>query len=320
VNIPFNTPIKPADLFSNNDAKGRVARLFHFPLVRIVVIAIFLAPVMALNGLVVLQVIEQVTEPLATRIDVIRMILTMPLLLISYRLYCQFFEKRKAAEISLAGSGTEWSVGFLVATILVALFVGFISVFGSFEILEYRSAWILLKNILAFGMGSLLQELILLCILFRLVEEFAGTWVAILVSLLIFAFAHIANPNQTLGSALFLVLSSIVLIAPFILTRRIWLSWGFHAGWNFMQAGVFGMANSGIMFPGWMVTQVGGAEWLTGGAIGLEASYPALIADMSIGLVVLWFAIKAGKFVKPRWRRTVSELSTEADTNFRGKG
>ena len=304
--IPFNTTIKPTDLFSKSLPRGKMTRLLHFPLTRFVVIALFLLPVMGFNALVVFQVIEQLEEPLATNIDILRMIITIPLLLMSYGLYCRVFEKREAVEISVPGAGREWSVGFLVATSLVVLFVGFISVFGSFEILEYRPARILLKNILAFGIGSLLQELILLCILFRLVEEFAGTWIALAISLLIFAFAHMANPNQTLGSALFLVLSSIVLIAPFILTRRIWVSWGFHAGWNFMQAGVFGMANSGIMFPGWMVTQVGGPEWLTGGGIGLEGSYLAVIADLGIGLLVLFAAIKIGNIVNPRWKRMTS--------------
>ena len=304
--IPFNTAIKPADHYSNFSPNGKIARLFHFPMMRIFVFALFLLPFFAFNALMVLFVIERFEEPLANNIDILRMIIAIPFLLISYGLYCRFFEKREAVEISVPGAGREWAVGFLVATSLVVLFVGLISVFGSFEILEYRPAGILVKNILVFGMGALLQELILLCILFRLVEEFAGTWVALVTSLLIFAFVHIANPNQTLGSATFLVLSSIVMIAPFILTRRIWVSWGFHAGWNFMQAGVFGMANSGILFPGWMVTQVGGAQWLTGGAIGLEASYLAVAADMGIGLLVIFVAIKAGKIVKPRWIKTTS--------------
>jgi len=306
VTIPFKTTIKPTDHFSNYLPKGKIARLFHFPLMRVFIFALFLLPLFAFNALVVYQVIEQVEEPLATNIDILRMIVSIPLLLMSYGLYCRVFEKRKAVEVSVAGAGREWTIGFLVATSLVVLFVGLISVFGSFEILEYRPARILLKNILAFGIGSLFQELILLCIVFRLVEEFAGTWMALVTSLLLFAFAHIANPNQTLGSVTFLVLSSIVMIAPFILTRRIWLSWGLHAGWNFMQAGVFGMANSGILFPGWMVTKIGGAEWLTGGAVGLEASYPALLADISIGLLVLFAAIKAGKIIKPRWKRTTA--------------
>jgi membrane protease YdiL (CAAX protease family) len=301
--IPFKADIEPTDLFSKSVPYRRAARIFQFPLVRFVVVALFLLPVFACNALVVFFVIEQVEEPLASNVDIVRMALTIPLLLLSYGLYCRTFEKRKALEISTPGAGKESTVGFLVATTLVVLHVALISIFGSFEIVEYRPPSILLKNILLFGMGSLFQDLILLGVLFRLVEEFAGTWVALAVSLVIFGFAHLANPNQTPVTAIFLVLSSIFLIAPFILTRRIWLSWGIHAGWNFMQAGVFGMANSGILFPGWMVTQVGGAEWLTGGAIGLEGSYLASAIDLSIGLLILFVAINAGKIVEPRWKR-----------------
>jgi len=299
----YRRDIQADSLYSQFSPKGNIARLLHFPLARFVVILAFLVPFILINAFVVFQVIEQTEEPLATNIDIVRMLFMIPFLLFSYGWYCRVYEKRKALEISLPGSIREWMSGFIIATSLVVLFVAMISVFGSFEILEFRPAGILIKNILAFGGGALLQDLILLCIVFRLVEEYAGTWVALVASLLIFSFAHIANPNQTLGSVVFLILSSIVIIAPFILTRRIWVSWGFHAGWNFMQAGVFGMPNSGIQFPGWMVTQVDGPGWLTGGAIGLEASYTALGADLAIGLVLLFVAIKTGKIVKPHWKR-----------------
>jgi membrane protease YdiL (CAAX protease family) len=298
------TAIAPGDLFSRFSPRRRLSRLFHFPLARVFVIALFLVPVFALNAILVFQVIEQVGEPLATHIDTVRTLFMIPLLLLSYSLYCRYFENRRALEISLPGGGREWAAGFLAATTLVVLFVALISVFGSFEIQEYRPAGILLTNFLAFSAGSLLQDLILVCVVFRLVEEYAGTWIALLVSLVIFALAHAGNPNQTLVTTAFLAFSSLVLVAPFILTRRLWLGWGFHAGWNFMQAGVFGMANSGIQVPGWMMTAAEGPGWLTGGAVGLEAAYPALIIDTAIGIVLLLLAIRAGKLVEPSWRST----------------
>ena len=307
MNTTHPTAIMPSDLFSRAAPRGRLARLFHFPLARVLVIVLFLVPVFALNVLLVFQVIEQVEEPLATRIDTVRMLFLMPLLLLSYRLYCRYFENRSALEISLPGGGREWAAGFLFATTLVVLLVALISVFGSFDILEYRSAGLLLRNFLTFTAGSLLQDLILLCVIFRLVEEYAGTWIALLVSLLIFAFVHAGNPNQSLVTIAFLAISSLILVTPFILTRRLWLGWGVHAGWNFMQAGVFGMANSGIQFPGWMVAVVEGPRWLTGGAVGLEGSYPALLIDTAIGIVLLFLAIKAGKLVAPGWERALKE-------------
>ena len=295
--------IDPGDLFSKLKPETWLGKIFNFPLLRPVVFLLFLLPVMVLNYAVVMGVIEQFDEPLATYIDLVRMVFLIPLLLLSYGLYCRVFEKREAVELRLKGGGKQWLAGALVATSLVTLFVALILVFGTFEILEYRSLLVLIKNALVFSMGALLQELILLLILFRLVEEYAGTWVAIATSLLIFGFAHYFNPNQTIGTVIFLVLSSIVLIAPFILTRRLWVSWGFHAAWNFMQAGFFGMPNSGIQFPGWMVSNVSGPDWLTGGAVGIEASYMAFGVDIAIGLVVLSLAVKADKIIRPRWKR-----------------
>jgi hypothetical protein len=77
---------------------------------------------MAINAMIVLQVIEQTEELLASHVDLVRMIITIPLLLVSYGLYRRIFEKRQAHEISLPGAGRERVVGFLVATTLVVLF------------------------------------------------------------------------------------------------------------------------------------------------------------------------------------------------------
>jgi len=133
---PLFSSIKASDLFSKFKPESRFWKILNFPLLRIIVIALFLVPIMALNAVVVFSIIEQVEEPLATHIDIVRMIITIPLLLMSYGLYCRFFEKRKAFEISLKGAWKEWLVGALVAASLVTLFVALISVFGSFEILD----------------------------------------------------------------------------------------------------------------------------------------------------------------------------------------
>ena len=138
--IAYKTAVKPTDLFSKSVPQGKIAKVLHFPLVRFAVVALFLVPVFAVNAVVIFKVIEQLEEPLATNIDIVRMLITIPLLLLSYALYCRVFEKRKALEISLSGAGKEWGAGFLVATSLVVLFVACISVFGSFDILEYRPA------------------------------------------------------------------------------------------------------------------------------------------------------------------------------------
>jgi hypothetical protein len=216
-------------------------------------------------------------------------------------------------EVSFGGAFKQWGTGALVAVGLVLSFVALIALIGEFHIVQFRPVSKLLNNFLMFSTGSLLQEMVLLCVIYRLIEELAGSWISLFLSLMIFAGVHLFNEAETLATVSMLMLSSLILIAPFILTRRIWVSWGFHATWNFMQAGVFGMANSGILFEGWMVSEFSGPEWITGGAVGLEATYLSIGFDFLIGVVILSMAMKAGKLVAPKWRRSL-ELSSSAIT------
>ena len=313
----LTSSIQPEDLFSRFSPHGPLGRIFNFPLLRFVVIVLFFAPIMIVNSVVVFQVIADLKEPMATHVDNIRMLMTIPLFILSYRLYCQIFEKRDAVEVGHQGALAQWGLGAVVATGMVLVFVLLIATLGEFRIIEFRSGLQLFNNFLMFSVGSLFQEMILLCVIYRLIEELAGSWISLACSLAIFAGVHLLNENETLASVSMLVLSSLMLIAPFILTRRIWVSWGLHAGWNFMQAGVFGMANSGIVFKGWIVSEVSGPEWLTGGAVGLEATYLSVGLDFFIGLVILGMALKAGKFIAPRWKRQgiCSSIPENRDTS-----
>jgi len=294
--------IKPEDRFSHYQPTHIVGRIFNFPLLRVFVILIFLAPIMAINSVVVYQVIENLQEPVASYINMLRILISIPLFILSYQFYCKVFERREAVEVSFKGALKHWLTGASVATLMVIIFVVLIAVVGEFKITEFRSLELLLTNFLNFTIGALFQDMLLLCIIYRLLEEFAGSWVSLVISLLIFAGVHGLNENESLLSVMMLMLSSLIIIAPFILTRQIWLSWGFHAGWNFMQAGVFGMANSGIAFEGWIKTEINAPDWVTGGEVGLEGTYHSAGLDFLIGVIILMMAIKAGKLVAPRWK------------------
>jgi membrane protease YdiL (CAAX protease family) len=162
------------------------------------------------------------------------------------------------------------------------------------------------QSLLTFAVGALFQDLVFLCIIFRLLEELAGTWLAGGVALGLFSVAHAFNPDATAGSTLSLFVTSLVILAPFILTRRVWMSWGFHAGWNFMQAGVFGMPNSGYEFPSWIQPVIDGPQWLTGGAFGIEASMVAVALDVVLGTALLTMAVRHGQLGSRRDPHVVS--------------
>ena len=97
-------------------------------------------------------------------------------------------------------------------------------------------------------------------ILFRWIEEFGGSWVALAVTSLLFGFGHIVNPNATALSSFAIALEAGLLLGgAYMLTRNLWLAIGLHAAWNFTQGFVFDVPVSGIDQNGLVEAQIVGA-------------------------------------------------------------
>jgi membrane protease YdiL (CAAX protease family) len=296
--------IKASQCFTRAQPSSKLGRIIQFPLLRIVVIIAFLLPAPILHNLFLELVLVKFEKPLYSHLLNIETIIIFGLFLLLYRLYTKYVEQREAHEISGYKAVGETWIGFLIGGGLIVFMVGLISLLGYFRIEGYDHWMVLVNAIFLFGMGAFVQELFFRQTVFRLVEEWLGTWLALVTISLIFAGAHLGNPNVTVWSTCALVLQDILLTAAFIYTRRIWLVWGLHAGWNFLQDGVFGMANSGVTtFDSWMTSTVDGPGWITGGAFGIEGSLITTALCVGLGIFVLLRAIGKGQLVLPSWQR-----------------
>ena len=77
-----------------------------------------------------------------------------------------------------------------------------------------------------------------------------------------------------------------------------------HAGWNFFQDGIFSLSVSGhTVKEGLLVTELGGPEWLTGGAYGIEGSAVDLVFVVLVSIAMLVLAQRRGRMVQPVWKR-----------------
>ena len=80
---------------------------------------------------------------------------------------------------------------------------------------------------------AVVEDILFCAILFRFVEEFAGSGVAILISSALFGLSHLENPNADMLSTVGIMFEGgILLAAAYLLTRRLWLSMGLHASWK----------------------------------------------------------------------------------------
>lgn len=107
---------------------------------------------------------------------------------------------------------------------------------------------------------------------------------ALLVSSLLFALLHLANPNMSIISFVNIFLAGCLLGAGYIFTKSLWLPIGLHFSWNFFLGPVLGFEVSGLSFQGIINQSVTGPVWLTGGQFGMEGS---LLLTLVIVLAIL---------------------------------
>jgi hypothetical protein len=292
-------------LFTNRKPGSNAARFIQFPLVRIILAALFIVPFLIVHNNVVGDVIAATSEPLHSILLNTDAVVSIVVMLFLYRLYVGLVEKRETYELSTRGALVEFGVGSLLSLSIVATIVTLLFVLHYYEIVSVGNSGVLLNVLFFFSIGAFVQVLAFRIILFRLTEELFGSWIAIGAIALIFGLAHLSNENATVWTSLGMTLSDLSYAAAFVLTRRLWLVWGLHASWNFFQDGVFGMPNSGIdSLPSWITAEVTGPTWLTGGPFGIEASYPVVAIHLALGVVLITMAKQRGQIVAPTWRRT----------------
>ena len=116
---------------------------------------------------------------------------------------------------------------------------------------------------------------------------------------------HLINPTATLMGAIFISIEAgLLLAAAYMLTRRLWLSIGFHMAWNYTQSAVFsGIVSGGVSDPGLIRPIIRGPDLLTGGNFGLESSVIAFALCTATGIVLLVMAVRRGRIVPPPWAR-----------------
>lgn len=217
--------------------------------------------------------------------------------------FVRFIERREATELSLTGMGREFGIGLLIGSGLYTACILILMVLGMYRIEGFNPVVFMASAIPMALSSSFMEELFFRGVLFRIVEEWLGSWVSIIVSSFVFGFVHLMNPDATFTGALFIsVEAGLLLAAAYMLTRRLWMSIGFHMSWNYTQEGIFsGIVSGGESDPGLIKPVIEGPALLTGGQFGLEASLPAFVLCTAMGIILLRKAIAKGNVVKPFW-------------------
>lgn len=222
-----------------------------------------------------------------------------------YAGYARWVERRPVGELSLSGAGREWATGLLIGAGLYTACVVILIALGMYRI-EGMNPWVFVIPAVAMALKSgVFEELIFRGVLFRSVEDIFGSWISLAVSALVFGLVHLANPAGTILGAIYISIEAgLLLAAAYMLTRRLWLSIGFHMAWNYTQSAIFsGIVSGNAPEPGLIRSNIKGPDLLTGGSFGLESSLIAFALCTATGVVMLIMALRRGRIVPPVWKR-----------------
>ncbi|MFZ1789161.1 MAG: CPBP family intramembrane glutamic endopeptidase [Saprospiraceae bacterium] len=225
--------------------------------------------------------------------------LSLIVLLVSYYYLFHFYDKRKITELSTKYLLKEMFGGFFLGFFTISLSIFILYILGYYQIMSISTTYYSMKFFTVLLVAALVEDLFHRGLIIRVCENWLGTHLSLVIGMLV-EMQHIFNPNSNLFSLFYYLIWGFTMSMMFIYTKRIWLPYFFHIGWNFSQP-FYGSNLTGVNDMGSIIqSKFNGPELLTGGAVGIEGSIFAASFLLLIGIILYYLARKEGKIVKSK--------------------
>jgi uncharacterized protein len=195
-------------------------------------------------------------------------------------------EGRRFASVGLTNPAKglpQLGIGLVVGVALFLIPTGFLLATGQYQLMAPKAGQsgglaalpLVLALMLVWLVQGTTEEIVVRGYLLQIHGQQLPAWVAVLITSLGFAFAHLGA-----GPVALVNITLVALFFSFVSLRRgsIWLASGIHVGWNYAQGNLLGIPVSGsardtaLIFLG---PAPGSSELVTGGGYGVEQSLPA---------------------------------------------
>lgn len=219
-----------------------------------------------------------------------------------YILVYKWLEKRAITEFSLHRIGRSLLLGLTIGFVLQSLTILVIYLKGGYEVTAVNPISHILIPLglsVSYAIG---EEILFRGVLFRIMEEKLGTYIALFISALIFGLLHALNPNSSIIDGLSIaVQAGLLLGVAYVYSRNLWLPIMVHFSWDFTESAIYGATVSGTTSQTLINSKITGAKWFTGAEFGPEGSLQATLLCLVASLVMLYLAHKKGNIIKPFW-------------------
>ncbi|MBP6673327.1 MAG: CPBP family intramembrane metalloprotease [Bacteroidetes bacterium] len=237
----------------------------------------------------------------------------------------RFVDKRPFHSVGLsfkANWGKELFQGLLFGSSMMSL-IYLIEYSAGMVVIEFRdltteqSVMIFFSSLSLYIIVGYGEELMFRGYLFQTFAEGTNKLIATLTLSLLFAAAHVGNPNVSVFGIINVGLAGIWLSMAYFKTGALWLPIGMHISWNFFQGFVYSYPVSGTSSPNSQIGKaiVSGPEWITGGTFGPEGGILATVMLMLCSLMIYkwnWVNSSADLWSYAHWKEQRMQSLTPA--------
>jgi len=226
-------------------------------------------------------------------------LLSVVILLLSYKIFYSFIEKRHITELSFNNYHKPLFIGWFIGFGIISLLFLILYLTGHYKVVKVNNLSRVISPLMLFIVMGVIEEVIFRGIIFRIVENVWGTIRALIVSSFLFSIIHFTNTGFSFisGLAIFLHLGLLTGIL-FSLTKNIWYPIFLHIGWNFAFV-IYGVTLSGGNdFDTFLVGQLTGSKAVIGGAFGPEDSVITILLGLFVFSFLYYKKIRQGLEVK----------------------
>ncbi len=179
--------------------------------------------------------------------------------------------------------GSVIGVCICSAVIIIALCSGSLKIeFSSFN------TFILVCSFWSVLVQAGIEEILFRGYLIHELKKECRSYMAILISSVVFAAVHLFNHGITILSVINIFLVSIFLALHSTERNSLYFVIGFHTFWNYTEEMVFGLPNSGIITDGTVCKVVYGSNnWFYNQSFGIEASIQTTIVFIFLSIILM---------------------------------
>ena len=274
-----------------------VKRVLYFPVTKIIVgIVVCFSLFVVIQNFVLKPFFYSIIQDKSIA-DPIIIFVSSILLLLSYYYLFRLYDKRKITELSIKHLPKEMFGGFIFGFLTISLSIFILYLLGYYQAFSITTTHYSARFFTVLLFAAIVEDLFHRGLILRVMENWLGTHIAIVIAMLV-ELQHISNPNTNLFDLILYLIWGFTMAMMFIYTKRIWLPYFFHIGWNFSQP-FYGSNLTGANDFGTIIqSKFNGPELLTGGAFGIENSIFTLSFLLFIGMTFYYLTKKEGKIVK----------------------